>query len=508
MRRLVPALLVTAALAAAGCGGDDAGGEAVAEPSTTTSTTEAPATTEPTSTTAAPPTPSPDGGLGGFVPQPLDWEECGSGTECATLAVPLDWSAVDGATIDLALRRSPATGPADQRIGLLLFNLGGPGAPTNDSVPGGGPFDPELNERYDVVGWDPRGVGESAGLECGDAVDPFLRLDSNPDSPAEQAALDAGAAAIGAECAAEDGDLLGHMGTDDVARDLEAIRIASGEVVSYYGFSYGTMIGLRYLDLFPASALRIVIDGVLDPEFSQTDLLRGQTVGFERTMEAVFAGCPDGQADCPAGGPAAAYDRIAAAVESEPLPGAGDVLGPSDLATAGILTTYDRSFWEPFYAGLVAADEQGDGSVLLELAEVYRDFGGFTAYQAVSCLDSVNPQGSEAWAAFSDELEAISPRFGGSIANEMLACAFWPAEPRPVTGPVDGAGSNPVLVIGTTGDAATPVEQAERVAANLAEGHLLVLDGEGHTAYGDPCINDAVAAYLLDGVLPAEGARC
>ncbi len=506
MRRPALALLATLALGAAACGND--GEQAAPSTSSTTTTTEATTTTaESTTTTVAPPAAA-EGGLDGFVPEPLAWEECGLGTECASLTVPLDWSDVDGDTIDLALRRAPATGPADERIGLLLYNLGGPGASVTDSVAGGGPFDSDLNERYDIVGWDPRGVGESAGLECGDAVGPFVRLDPDPDSPEEQAELDAGAAAIGAECAAEDGDLIGHMGTDDVARDLEAIRIASGEVISYYGFSYGTMIGLRYLDLFPGSALHVVLDGVVDPEDSQVDLLRGQAVGFERTLEAVFAGCPAEQRGCPSGGAAAAYDRIAAAVEVEPLPAGGDVLGPADVATAAILVSYNESFWSPFYEALVAADERGDGSALLELAEVYRDSVGFTAYQAVSCVDSVNPRGSEAWAAFSEELEAISPRFGASIANEMLACAFWPVEPRPVTGPVVAEGSNPVLVIGTTGDAATPVEQAESVAANLAEGHLLVLDGEGHTAYGNPCINAAVAAYLLEGELPAEGARC
>lgn len=481
-------LLVVAALVVAGCG-DDGDDDAVQSTTTT-------AAAVPTSTTTAPP-----GAvdlLGGFVPAPLSWEPCGRGTECASLAVPLDWAAPGGPTIDLALARVPAAEP-DERIGALVTNPGGPGASGIDFVAGGNPFaGTELAARFDVVSWDPRGVDRSAPLDCAEEeVDAFLRLDSDPDDAGEQRALDDAAAAVGADCAASHGELLPHVGTDDAAYDLEAIRRAMGVPLAYVGFSYGTLIGLRYAELFPTGARSIVLDGVVDPTHTLTDLLRGQTVAFERVLTDALGPVAD------------AYDRVAAMVEEAPIPtDDGRGLGPADLVTGAVLAGYDESYW-PVLRQAVTDAEDGDGTVLLELADSYRSLGSYTAYQAVSCADSDHPVGPAAWAAFAAELEAISPRFGASIANEMLPCATWPAPVDSVVGPVVAEGAPPILVIGSTGDPATPVEQAERVAAGLASGSLLVYDGEGHTAYGkDDCIDDAVERYLIDGTTPADGTVC
>jgi pimeloyl-ACP methyl ester carboxylesterase len=496
-RRAAAAGLAVAALVA-GCSASDPGEDAA------TTTTVATAQTPTTITQAT----SPDDPLGGFQPAPIQWSSCGGdGTECATLTVPVDWSNPTGATIDLALARAPATGEGDS-LGALVFNLGGPGATGVDAVPGGYIFPDDLRARFDIVSWDPRGIGQSAPLHCGDEVDPFVRLDSQPDTPQEQQALDDAARAVATECGQEDADLLPHMGTDDVARDLEAIRRSLGEPMSYIGFSYGTFIGERYAALFPTGARAIVLDGVVDPTDGLPDLLRGQAAAFERVIGDVFAGCPAGQEGCPDGGAAAAYDRIAAAVEQQPIPAGRSQLGPADLATGTILVAYAESLWPRLYTALDDADH-GDGTGLLQLADLYHSLAAYPPYAAVSCLDSPHPEGGPAWAAFAAELEAISPRFGGPIANEMLPCAFWPVPPDDVTGPVRAEGSPPILVIGTTGDPATPIEQAQAVAAGLADGHLLVYDGEGHTAYGQSsCVDDAVAAYLLDGTLPADGTVC
>jgi pimeloyl-ACP methyl ester carboxylesterase len=478
----------------AGCGdGDDEAAE------DTATTTDADKTT---TTTAAADDSDP---LNGFVPEPLAWDECGDGLECATLTVPLDWDDPSGSTIDLAVTRIPASG--DDPIGAVATNPGGPGASGNEFLVGG-VFDDAVSERFDTLSWDPRGVGGSAPLGCaGDEVDRFLRLDSSPDDPEEQAALDAGAQAIADRCERDAGTLLPFVGTGSVARDLEAIRLAYGAPMSYVGFSYGTAIGLEYLELFPGN-MQVVLDGVVDPEHSLADLLRGQTAAFDRIVDEMFASCPAGQEGCPEGGAAAAYDELAAEVEAEPIDAGGDVLGRADLDTATLLATYDQGFWEMLFAAYELA-QSGDGSALLELADLYRSSGAYDLYQAVSCLDSENPRGSGGWAAFSDELEVISPRFGASVANEMLPCAFWPVPASPVTGEVVAEGSGPVLVIGSTGDAATPLEQAERVAENLAEGHLVVREGEGHTAYGSSeCVRDIVGAFLIDGTVPADGTRC
>ena len=485
------AAVCVALLVLAACGDDDDAAPDADAVETTTTTTEA---REPTTTTAA----TTGDLLGGFEPAPIEFSPCGEGTECGTLAVPVDWEDPTGPTLDLAVARVPAGDP-DRRIGVLATNPGGPGGSGLDFVVGGGVFfGTELAEVYDVVSWDPRGVGRSVPLSCDESVDEgFLRLDSDPDDAAEQAALDDGAAAFAASCEAEHGDLLDHVGTDDAAFDMEAIRRSFGLPFTYVGFSYGTFIGLRYAELFPDGATGIVIDGVVDPEHSLTDLLRGQAEAFEVVLAEEL------------GDAAGTYDEIAVAVDQAPIPtDDGRGLTPADLATGTFYAGYDPSLWDDLQSGLDDAAD-GDGTTLLAMADAYRDLSSYAPYQAVSCVDFEHPVGGDAWAEFAAELEAISPRFGASIANEMLPCAFWPAEPDPVNGPVSAEGAPPILVIGGTGDPATPLAQAERVAEGLADGHLLVYEGEGHTAFRrSACIDDVVERYLIDGELPEPGTRC
>ena len=475
-------------LVLAACGDD---GDAAPEATTTTST--AAVDVEQTTTTVAD-----DDLLGGFEPAAIDFEPCGEGTECATLAVPVDWDDPTGRTLDLAVARVPAR-DQDRRIGVLATNPGGPGGSGLEFVVGGGVFaGTELAEVFDIVSWDPRGVGRSAPLTCDEGVsEGLLRLDSDPDDAAEQAALDDAAAAYAASCGAEHGELLDNVGTDDAAFDLEAIRRSLGLPFTYVGFSYGTFIGLRYAELFPAGATGIVIDGVVDPEHTLTDLLRGQAEAFEVVLTDALGNAAD------------TYDEIAAAVERQPIPtDDGRGLTPADLTTGTFYAGYDPSLWDDLRSGLEDATD-GDGSTLLAMADAYRQLSSYAPYQAVSCVDFEHPVGAEAWAEFAAELEAISPRFGASIANEMLPCAFWPAEPDPVNGPVRAEGAPPILVIGGTGDPATPLAQAERVAAGLADASLLVYEGEGHTAFGrSSCIDDVVERYLIRGEVPEDGTRC
>ncbi|MGH9243011.1 MAG: alpha/beta hydrolase [Acidimicrobiales bacterium] len=444
----------------------------------------------------------------GFEPAPLEFAGCGSGVECATLEVPLDYEEPDGERMHLSLVRIPAGGP-DSRIGALLINPGGPGGSGVDFARSFR-FADDIHDRFDVIGFDPRGVGESGGLTCGgELVDDFFGLDSDPDTPDEQTQLEAAAEAIASDCGTDHGDLLAHVGTDDVVRDMDTIRRALGEdQISYFGFSYGTLLGVRYAELFPEGGRAIVLDGVVDPSHDFREWLTAQTRGFERAIAAVFAACEQ-DPSCPDGGAAAAYDQILARVEADPLPVDGSTrLGPGDLATAAIYATYDPGAWSSLFAGL-ADGLDGDGSGLFSLAESYRAFGGFTSYAAVVCVDSDHPTGAAEARQFAVELEAISPRFGPAIANELLPCAFWPVPPVGDPQPVTADGAPPVLVIGNTGDAATPFEQAQRVADTLAAGVLLTYEGEGHTSYGSsPCVDDAVAAYLVDLSLPAEDTVC
>ncbi len=490
MRRLAP-LAVAAVAVAGGCSGGAPG----AGGPTTTGSSPATGSGEETTTTGA--------AVGS-----LDWEQCGADTECATLVVPLDYADPGSRTIEIALIRVPAGDP-DHRIGSILVNPGGPGASGVDFVDGFR-FDAEISARFDLVGFDPRGIGQSTAIGCGDKVPSFRALDPDPDSAAEQTELEAAAKAVADECGAEDGDLLPFVGTDNVVRDMDLIREALGEQqLTYYGFSYGTLLGARYAETFPERVRAVVLDGVLDPTLDFAAWLAGQTTALERTVNEIFGACDD-DPSCPVdGGAAAAWDRIAAEVEESPIPGLGDAdLTPATLATGTIYATYDPAAWEFLYEALAAAEE-GDGSIMVSLADAYNSFGGFTAYAAVECVDSRPPSGSEEFRAFVASLEAISPRLGAAVANELLPCAFWPAPPVGSPAPVTAAGAPPILVVGNTGDAATPFEQAERVAATLEQGVLLTYEGEGHTSYGSsPCVDDAVARYLIDLETPPEGTVC
>jgi pimeloyl-ACP methyl ester carboxylesterase len=469
--------------------------------SITTTTTTPPTVGAPSSSSA--------GAAPGFVPDPVAWTSCGSRLKCATLNVPLDYANPTGATIELSLNELPARRPGE-RIGSLLVNPGGPGGSGLDFISGGIDLPTVLLDRFDIVGFDPRGVGASTGLPCGDTTVPaFRRVDSTPDTPDEQAALDAAAKDVADDCATNARDIIPHLGTDDVVRDMDTIRQALGEdQLNYLGISYGTLLGLRYAALFPQQARAIVIDGVVDPNQDLRGFLRQQTIAFEKQITAIFDACPDGGRGCPPGGAAAGYDEVSRRVEVAPIPAGNGELGPSELATAALLPTYDPSAQPIFYEAITEALD-GDGSAMLRLSTAYESSVKFTVYAAVECIDSPHPVGSDEYRAFAQELEALSPRFGGAIANELLPCAFWPAPVRSIVGPVTAPGAPPILVIGTTGDAATPYEQAVTVASTLESGRLLTFDGSGHAAFGkSSCAANAEAAYFVDLTLPPEGKVC
>ncbi len=454
--------------------------------------------------------PAIDDSLGGFEPSPVAWETCprASTAQCGEIAVPLDWDDPDGPTIDLAVAMSPARG---DRVGALLLNPGGPGA-EGRSMAFRSPVGDDVAERFDMVGFDPRGVGESDGLECGRGVDRFLSIDSSPDDLEEQAELEQAAEDVASECATTDADLVANMGTDSVAKDVEAIRRAlGGEPLNYIGFSYGSLIGLRYLDLFGSNVRTMVLDGVVDPTLPLTEWLAGQARALETAIDSIFESC-DSSARCPLDDAARSYDELAASVEDQPLDSNSAVgpsaLGPSELATAAIMATYAPQLRTPLIEA-VADAEGGDPDPLLRLTSQYYSFGGFTSYVSVVCSDSDHPRGAEQWRSFADDLADISPRFGPSVANELLPCAFWSAEPDPTTGVVTAPDAPAVLVLGNRGDAATPYENSIAVADMLDTGVLVSYDGDGHTSYGaSRCVDDVVDLYLIEGTAPDADPDC
>ncbi len=436
----------------------------------------------------------------------LTWEECDA-LECATLEVLVDHAEPDGPTIGLALVRAPAGDP-DERIGSLVVNPGGPGGSGTELVAGGFTLGPEVSERFDIVGFDPRGVGDSARIDCGDAPDELFDLDPDPDGAAEQDALDEAAAAVVVACGADAGGLLDHVATPAVVGDLELLRQALGEdPLSFLGYSYGTLIGQLYAEAHPERLRALVLDGVVDPAQDLPELLAAQTEGFAATFDAMVAACTE-DPDCPLDDLAATYDDLAARVETDPIPaGDGDEVGPAELTLAAVYAGYDDSPW-PVFADALTEAAEGDGALLAGFAAAYRGAASYGPYASVTCTDSPHPPNPEAWEDLAAELDAIDGRFGSAIATELLPCATWEAPVARQPAPATAEGAPLTLVVGTTGDPPTPFANAEKVAATLDDAALLTHEGGGHTSFSEPDCRDVVARYLVDLSVPPPGATC
>ncbi|MFE5792379.1 alpha/beta hydrolase [Streptomyces sp. NPDC056503] len=451
--------------------------------------------------------------------QRLDWKRCdGAGSEwrCATVKVPVDHAKPAGATLGVALIRKEAT-DRKRRIGSLLFNFGGPGASGVEMLPQLSGEYASLGERYDLVGFDPRGVGRSSGVVCRDDAEQAAaeaRVDSTPDTPAEEAAYLKDAADFGAGCARRSGTVIPYTTTSATARDLDLVRQVLGDAkLHYFGISYGTQLGGTYAHLFPRHVGRLVLDAVVDPTADTTGHARHQTVGFQRALDNYLKST--GQE--PEAG-TARITRLLARLDARPLEVDGRRLTEA-LATTGIaVTLYSESSW-PLLTQALEAAEAGDGSGLLRLADAYndRDEQGRYATQshsqrAISCADSSERPTTAQAKALLPEFRRLSPVFGAFLAWDTAGwCAGWPVKGEARTPAAAAPGAAPVLVVGTTGDPATPYEGAERMAEELGEGVgiLVTNKGEGHGAYGTSgCVTRTVDAYLLDGKVPAYGTTC
>jgi pimeloyl-ACP methyl ester carboxylesterase len=509
------------ALLAAGCGGasheragdrgaDHRGGSADARP-TAGSAPATPSTVLPATLTG----------------QKLHWGRCGPTADspapgddwqCATLKTPLDWSKPGGPTIGLALVRAESRATGDDRIGSLLFNFGGPGSSGVSTLPSYGSTVSSLRDRYDLVSWDPRGVGASEGVRCrGDKdIQAAESLDSTPDTPAEEQAFFRDATAFGEGCRKAAGTLLAHVSTTDTARDMDLMRQVLGDrKTHYFGMSYGTELGGVYAHLFPRNVGRLALDGVVDPSADAVGHALNQARGFQRALDDYLAST--GQ------DPKTGSERIAALLDrldAHPLPGADGRKLTQALAVIGIvLPLYGEAGWPKLTSALEAA-RAGDGSGLLELADRYneRDSSGrygttVHSQRVISCLDDRQRPTSRETKLLVPRFEKISPVFGDFLAWDTAGwCHDWPVAGQYDTPEVSAAGAAPILLVGTTGDPATPYEGARKMADELGRGVgvLLTWKGEGHIAYGSgsSCVDSTVDAYLLKGAVPRDGTLC
>ncbi|MFN8025100.1 MAG: alpha/beta hydrolase [Acidimicrobiia bacterium] len=468
------------------------------------------------------------GGSSGAAPTAkIAWKDCDDGFRCGTVAVPLDAADPTGATVDLAVIKRPARDRAAWRAAgrrALVLNPGGPGgsgvAFLRDAA---GDFPDAVQDAYDLVSFDPRGVGLSDPIDCVDSLDPLYSERFSPRTDAERAALVAQFRTLTEGCTARSGALLGHISTRETAHDMDRLRAALGqERLDYVGYSYGTYLGALYAQDFPDRVGRFVLDGPVDPSLDGRETTLSQARGFERALTDFLAWC-SGDSTCSFhhdGDSAAAYDALRAQVARDPVAAKdqpGRVLDETRFDTAVISLLYaGRPAWRMLERALTSTEE-GNASTMLSTADSYEgrdatghDDGALEAFWAITCLDGPVIGDAAATADLEAEAARVAPRLGPYIVNTSLACASWSVPPVAAPGRIAAPGTPPILVVGTTRDPATPYEQAKALARQLSKGVLLTVKGSQHTSFaaGNDCADRAVSRFLLTGRTPPAGTTC
>ena len=483
-----------------------------------------PSATTTTTTTTWPPLPASS--------TEVSWSACGNGFECGTLSVPVDWRAPLGEQLPLALIRRPAEDPS-LRIGALLVNYGGPGQGgvsylprTWTRLPAG------IRARFDIVSWDPRGTGDSRPIDCVDDafLDEIMNLPAVPNSPEGLAAVHAFSNTFAQGCAARMGAYASYVGTRNTARDLEAIRRALAEpTLNYLGYSYGTVVGAVYAQMFPTSIRTMVLDGPADWWQPRLEYSYAQAQGFKQALDAFFGWC-EAAVSCAlrqAGAPRAVLDALIVNTAAEVMPGSyslngavrDGVLTGTTLETGVINLLYDSRSWPTLANALRSAAQDGWGGPLLASADQYyrRSVDGtfssmVEANAVIGCVDHPETAPPTVVQELADvsRFQAQIPPWGGNWA--VAGCRGMP---RPAKGAKLGdlrvTNAPPILVVATTGDPATPYSGALTFVARLGSSTLLTFEGTEHTAYGSArstCVDDIVDTYLVDRAVPAPDTRC
>ena len=480
-------------------------------------------------------------GLESFYSQKVEWYDCvatggmeksaeKTGFQCAKVTVPLDYSQPDGQTIEIAMKKHLATGSVRQ--GTLFMNPGGPGGSGVDNVGAMATTTfAGVQKAYDIIGFDPRGVGSSTAITCStDAEAKAMEGVSPVDGAGAPVAFEKRATVMSerfkqleADCASrtKPTELLDHVDTVSVARDLDVLRALSGDQkLNYTGFSYGTYLGATYAELFPANTGRLVLDGALDPSLSYSERRQGQALGFERALRNYVAWCQSGQS-CPLTGDTDAgvqqIGDVFTLANQSPVPSSDPnrpVTGEEMKRIVGFILYFPESSWSAVSEALGQVINQHDASAFRAMADqiAAQPQVNAGANIGINCLDYRVEGDMATWTAQSKELERIAPRFATVTEAGDLGCQAWGHTGTQPSKALHAKGAAPILVIGTTGDPATPYEWAEALADQLDSGQLLTWEGNGHAAYTNsghgPCVTQAVDTYLLTGTMPKKGLTC
>jgi pimeloyl-ACP methyl ester carboxylesterase len=469
---------------------------------------------------------------------PIDWTDCNEqiralvagqpgserdlSFECGRTEVPISYDEPQGATLPLFLVRA-ISGTQTERIGSLVVNPGGPGASGADAAIGLALSLPdEILGRFDIVGFDPRGVGLSTPVECisDEQKEASVAAEPRPTTAEQLDEAFASTQEIADGCAEEYGDALGTFNTVDTARDMDRLREALGdEQLTYLGYSYGTALGSTYAELFPDKVRALVLDGAVDPGTDLRANAEERAAGLEAGFDAFAANCTGLLAGCPLGAePRQFVEQVVAQAAQAPIPSTAP--GETRQATPGVVMTAVRSgltgpeSWPQLAQGLASA-QAGDSRGLFSLADSYSGRLADGTYSnlmdaniAINCADHDDTFEEREIRDLAAEWNAKYPLFGAGSAMGLHTCSVWEAERTPLP-ERDAEGSAPILVIGNSGDPVTPLPGAVDMAEQLEAGVLLTWQGQGHTAYPKTdCVTAAVDAYLIDLAAPLDGLTC
>jgi len=455
---------------------------------------------------------------GEFVPAPLIWEPMRGNIDTATLIVPLDYEQPDRGAVQLQLARHRARQP-DLRIGSMLVNPGGPGFGGADyGIYATEVFDDALLDRFDIIGWDPRGTGASVpSVDCIDDYDEYFgSIDSSSDQIEDSQTL---AERFASACVEALGEAMGFLGTTHAARDIDSIRQALGEeTITYFGFSYGSELGGVWATMYPETVRAAVFDGAIDPLADELESLLQQLAGFEATLATFLDWCAS-DSSCAFhndGQTADAFDALLADLDRSPIPSleSRPMIGRTIATNGVIMAMYSERYW-PQLARALDRAAAGDGSGLLRLHDLYYqrlDDGTWgnelEAFQVISCMDIDERPSAEEELARIEQFHAVAPRLVPIDAAPGYFCTFFP----PGTGSrtaITGVGAGPIVVIGVTGDASTPLAGTRAMADALEDGRLVVVESNDHGGYFvSDCARQVVNEFLVDLVAPPREKLC